>query len=90
MWVSIASDANYDQTLAAVTDVVNGYPGIDHKIHTYLQERVEQVQASDRDIVLRIYGTNQDELLATGNNVLGILSNIDGVADARRAFGLTT
>jgi Cu/Ag efflux pump CusA len=90
LWVSIASDANYDKTLAAVTDVVNGYPGIDHQIHTYLQERVQAVQASDRDIVLRIYGTNQDELLATGNNVLGILSNIDGVADARVETGATS
>jgi Cu/Ag efflux pump CusA len=70
--------------------VVNGYPGIDHQIHTYLQERVQAVQASDRDIVLRIYGTNQDELLATGNNVLGILSNIDGVADARVETGATS
>ena len=60
------------------------------RFDTYLQERVQAIQATDRDIVLRIYGTNPDELLASGNNVLGILSGIDGVADARVETGATS
>jgi len=83
LWVSIAPDANYDGTVAAVTDVVDGYPGIEHDVHTYLEEQVQAVQAIDRDVVLRIYGIDPQGMLTSGAAMLAILSAIDGVTDAR-------
>jgi Cu/Ag efflux pump CusA len=89
LWVNVDPGADYDRTLAAVTDVVTGYPGINHRVQTYLEDRVQVVEATDRDVVLRIYGTSPTDLLASGDQVLGVLSKINGVSDARIETGAT-
>jgi Cu/Ag efflux pump CusA len=83
LWVSIDPDANYDNTVAAVSEVVSGYPGLETDVHTYLEERVHAVEATDRDVVLRIYGTEGQQLQTSANEALAVLSQIDGVVDAR-------
>jgi Cu/Ag efflux pump CusA len=89
LWVSIDSGADYDATLAAVTDIVTGYPGINHRVETYLEDRVQAVAATDRDVVLRIYGTSPTDLLATGDQLFGVMSKIDGITDPRIETGAT-
>src|SRR5688572_19433652 len=42
-WISVDRDVDYDQTLASVKDVVNGYPGIYRDVLTYLKERIREV-----------------------------------------------
>jgi Cu/Ag efflux pump CusA len=83
LWVSISSSANYDGTVAAIDEVVQGYPGIEHNVHTYLEDRVQAVEATDRDVVLRIYGIQGEQLQTSANEALGVLSQIGGVVDAR-------
>jgi Cu/Ag efflux pump CusA len=83
LWVSLSSSADYDDTVAAVDEVVQGYPGLASQVHTYLEERVQAVQATDRDVVLRIYGIDGVQLQASATEALAMLSRIDGVVDAR-------
>src|SRR6266508_4518531 len=44
LWISIAATADYDRTVAAIRQVVGGYPGITHNLVTYPEERIRQVQ----------------------------------------------
>ena len=42
-WISIDPDADYDETLARVQSVVDGYPGLRRDVQTYLKERIREV-----------------------------------------------
>ena len=42
-WVSVDRNADYDKTLAAIEEVVDGYPGLYHDVQTYLRERIDEV-----------------------------------------------
>ena len=42
-WISVDPSADYDKTLAAVQDVVDGYPGLYRDVQTYLRERISEV-----------------------------------------------
>ena len=56
-WISIDPDADYDETVAQVEEVVDGYPGLFHDVQTYLNERIEEVLTGSSDaIVVRIFG----------------------------------
>ena len=56
-WVSVDRDADYDKTLAAIEEVVDGYPGLYRDVQTYLRERIDEVLAgaarADRGAHLR-------------------------------------
>ncbi len=54
-WVSIEPTADYDKTLAAIQEVVDGYPGLVRDVQTYLKERIREVlTGSSEAIVVRI------------------------------------
>ncbi|MBX6342870.1 MAG: efflux RND transporter permease subunit, partial [Thermomicrobiaceae bacterium] len=42
-WVSVDPKADYDKTVAAIEEVVSGYPGLYHDVQTYLHERIGEV-----------------------------------------------
>jgi len=41
-WISIDPNADYDKTVAAIQNVVDGYPGLQRDVTTYLKERIEE------------------------------------------------
>jgi CzcA family heavy metal efflux pump len=83
-WVSIDPAADYDRTLAAVQDTVDGYPGIDREVLTYLRERVRDVlTGSDDAIVVRVYGPDLPVLRQKAEEVRQALTGIEGVVDLR-------
>ena len=43
IWVGIDPKADYDKTIAAIRETVDGYPGIDHSVQTYLRDKVGEV-----------------------------------------------
>ena len=43
LWVSLDSEADYEETVSSVQDVVDGYPGLDRELVTYSNERIRQV-----------------------------------------------
>jgi CzcA family heavy metal efflux pump len=81
-WISVDPDADYDETLAAVQETVDGYPGLYRDVQTYLKERIREVLTGSSDaIVIRIYGEDLEQLDALADEVNLILGDIEGVVD---------
>jgi CzcA family heavy metal efflux pump len=87
IWVGIAPNANYDATVAAVEEVVNGYAGLDREVRTYVQQTLTQLQpAVPHDITVRLYGENHDVLRAEAAKLKDAVATVSGVADPRVAL----
>ena len=84
VWVSIAPNANYDATFAAVEDVVNGYPGLGHDVRTYVKQTLDAVKSdSNSDVTVRLYGESHDVLRVEAEKLRQSLATVSGVADPR-------
>ncbi|MBI5943167.1 MAG: efflux RND transporter permease subunit [Chloroflexi bacterium] len=84
-WISIDPKVDYDQTLAKVQEVVDGYPGLIRDVQTYLKERIREVLTGSSDtIVVRIYGPELDVLRSKSEVVLAALEGIDGIVDLKK------
>jgi Cu/Ag efflux pump CusA len=81
-WVSVDPAVDYDETLAAIQTMVDGYPGLYRDVQTYLKERIREVlTGSSHPIVIRIYGQDLDVLRAKAAEVEERLSEIEGLTD---------
>jgi CzcA family heavy metal efflux pump len=81
-WVSVDRNADYDKTLNAIEDVVDGHPGLYHDVQTYLRERIDEVLAGAAEpIVVRISGSDLNTLKREAARVRDELSGIDGLDD---------
>jgi CzcA family heavy metal efflux pump len=81
-WFSIDRNADYDKTVDALRETVDGYPGIYRELLTYLRERIDEVlAASTEPVVVRIFGQNVDTLRAQASKVEEALSDIKGLED---------
>lgn len=81
-WISIDRHADYDQTLAAVQNVVEGYPGLHRDVQTYLKERIEEVlTGASEPILVRVYGDDLNALREQAQRVKSILDGIPGTED---------
>jgi Cu/Ag efflux pump CusA len=84
LWVNIDRKADYKATIAAVEDVVSGYPGIDADVLTYLRSRFgEALSRLDEPIVVRLSGQEQPVLYSEADKVRQALTGIEGITDAR-------
>jgi CzcA family heavy metal efflux pump len=84
LWVSIDPDADYDETVASVKDVVAGYPGLAEDVQAFSNERVaEALAGAEDDLVVRVYGEDLEVLRAKASEVEQVVSGIDGVVDER-------
>ena len=81
-WVSVDPSVDYDETLARIQEVVDGYPGITRDVLTYLKERIREVlTGSSEAITIRIYGQDLHQLQETADEVDDILGSIPGVTE---------
>ena len=81
VWASLAPDADHDAAMAAVQDVVSGYPGIEQEVLTYTQERVDAFGAGSRapeDVVVRVYGQEFDVLAQKAEEIRDALAGLGG------------
>jgi CzcA family heavy metal efflux pump len=84
-WISVDPKVDYDQTLAKVSEVVGGYPGIYRDVQTYLRERVKEVLTGSSDsIVIRIFGEDLHVIDKKADEVLGIVQGVDGVFEPKK------
>jgi len=84
LWVSIDPKADYDATVAAVQEAVDGYPGLARTVESYLTDRIREVLAgSSQSVVVRIYGKKRDVLVTKAEEVRRALADIDGLVDLR-------
>jgi CzcA family heavy metal efflux pump len=80
IWVAIDPAANYDQTVAAIQDVVSGYPGIQSKVQTYLKEVSAPITAQPKNsITVRVYGDVDSIMQSSAENVQKAIGGISGV-----------
>ena len=58
-WISIDPHVDYDETIAAIDEVVADYPGLFRDRKTYLDERTKEVVAGGSEpIVVRLFGND--------------------------------
>jgi Cu/Ag efflux pump CusA len=86
-WVSIDPKSNYDQTVARIKDVEEGYPGLYRDVQTYLRERVDEVVAgASEPLVVRVYGSDLHVLRGQAARIMNAIKGIDGLADLHQDF----
>jgi Cu/Ag efflux pump CusA len=84
VWVGIAPNANYEATVSAVEEVVNGYPGLKREVRTYVQQRLSQAQTGPtHDMTVRLYGEDHAVLRTQAEKLRQTLAGVSGVADPR-------
>jgi CzcA family heavy metal efflux pump len=84
LWVSIDPDADYDETVAEVESVVNGYPGLAGSVQTFSNERVSDALAgAEHDLSVRVYGEELGVLRTKANEIRQAVAGIDGLVDER-------
>jgi CzcA family heavy metal efflux pump len=83
-WISVDAKSDYDATLARVQHVVDGYPGIQRDVQTYLKERIREVLTGSSDaIVVRVFGDDLDILQREAEEVLAAIEGVDGLVEAK-------
>ncbi len=81
-WISVDPSVDYDETVAAIEDVINGYPGLFHNVETYLNERIDEVlTGSSETFVVRIFGPDLKGIHSKADEVEQALKDIPGIVD---------
>jgi CzcA family heavy metal efflux pump len=81
LWVSVGTDADYEATVDSIRSVVEGYPGIEHTVRTYSDERIGAVlPPPGSPIVVRVYGQDLQVLRTKADEVRGAMAGIDSIA----------
>jgi CzcA family heavy metal efflux pump len=81
-WISIDPNVDYDETVAKIQEVVDGYPGLYRDVLTYLKERIREVlTGSGEAIVVRLYGPELEVLRSKADEVHDAIAKIDGIVD---------
>ncbi len=84
LWVHLDPNANYEATVAAIEDTVNGYAGLDREVRTYLQNTLNQRQSGPAGLyTLRLYGEDHQGLRSEVQNLQQTVAGVSGVANAR-------
>ncbi|MEZ5963144.1 MAG: efflux RND transporter permease subunit [Planctomycetota bacterium] len=82
LWISIDDGAPYEATLDRIRAIVDGYPGLQRDVLTYLKERMKEVlTGASAAVVVRIFGTELPELRRQASAVAAALEGVDGVVD---------
>ncbi|WP_299431585.1 efflux RND transporter permease subunit [uncultured Meiothermus sp.] len=82
LWISIDPKADYDQTVATIRETVEGYPGLNQEVRSYIHETLRQALTGSNDaIVVRIFGPEFGVLRDKAQQIQQALGKIEGVAD---------
>lgn len=83
LWVSIAESADYDATVDAIENIAADHAEVTSNVSTYSEQRVTEVlgQSSD-EVVVRVYGENDQTLADTAEGVRDVVAGVDGVEQA--------
>lgn len=84
LWLNINPDADYTNTVSAVRNVIDGYPGLFHEAQSYQPERIGQaLTLGDQDLVIRIYGNEFDVLNGMAQDVKQRIEGINNIVDVQ-------
>lgn len=80
LWISLDPNVDYDSTVKKVQTVVDGYPGLQRDLLTYLRERIKEVlTGASASIVVRIFGPDLPTLRSKAAEVAGVFKDVPGV-----------
>jgi CzcA family heavy metal efflux pump len=81
-WISVDPAVDYEDTVASVQAVVDGYPGVQRDVQTYLKERIREVlTGSSEAITIRIFGPELDVLREKADELHEALETVPGLID---------
>jgi len=84
LWISVEEEVDYDATVARITEVVEGHPGLQRDLLTYLRERIKEVlTGASASLVVRVYGPDLAGLRAAAERVRDSIEPIGGVAELK-------
>ena len=84
-WISVDPAVNYDKAVAAVDEMVQGYPGLYRDLQTYLKERIREVlTGAGEAIVVRIFGPDLEVLRTKAEEIRSAMSDIDGIVNLHK------
>jgi Cu/Ag efflux pump CusA len=87
LWVTVDTAADYDAALASIREVVEGYPGLDHAVRTYSDERIASVLGdTETPILIRLFGQDFEMLQQKADEVMTAIGTIDGIVHPRAEF----
>jgi CzcA family heavy metal efflux pump len=82
--IELKPDATVDQSEAedALRQIASHYPGVQTDVRTFLGDRIdESLTGETADIVVKIFGSQLDNLDSTAHNVVTALTGTAGIAD---------
>ncbi len=86
LWISLDPSVDYDDDGRADSGGVDGYPGLQRDLLTYLRERIKEVlTGASATIVVRIFGPDLDVLQRKAAEVGKAIAGVDGAADVKVA-----
>lgn len=78
------SAAKQDKIEKAIHEVLDGYPGLDTEVVTFLGDRIgETVTGETAALAVNIYGSDADSLEATANRVADVLGKVKDAGDVK-------
>ncbi len=81
-WISVDPSVDYDKTVTAIQNAVDGYPGLYRDVQTYLKERIREVLTGSSDaIVVRVYGQDLGILHEKADEIRGLIEGVEGAAE---------
>ena len=84
LWISLDPKVDYAGTVARIQSAVDGYPGLQRDLLTYLRERNKEVlTGASATIVVRIFGPNLDMLARKAAEVSQAIAKIQGAVDVK-------
>jgi CzcA family heavy metal efflux pump len=84
LWISLDPGVDYDATVAKIQHAVDGYPGLQRDLLTYLRERIKEVlTGASATVVVRIEGPDLAQLQSHAQTVHDALAGINGVVDLK-------
>jgi Cu/Ag efflux pump CusA len=87
LWVDMDRSANYAATAAAIQKVVDDCPGVRNDVRTYLREKGgDVVQEAEDNVVVRLYGDEDDVLHTEATRVQDAIKGVAGVVGSRPEF----
>lgn len=89
LWVSIAPDADYDATMAAIRETVDGYVGLERQVQTYIQQTLDEPGDQTAGVyTVRVYGNDHAALRNEAQKVQQAIAGVSGVKNAQALLPL--
>jgi len=84
IWVGLQPGAPYDETIAAIRESVQGYPGLNVQVQAYLTDKAKEVlTAGDDPVVVRVQGLERAVLRQQAERLKELLTGIPGLVNLR-------